>query len=100
MAFIQRIQPPGDSRCEIHGDCCVIDCVTTEPVTHHETGDVIHPAGSVVWHSHLDAGIDPFHRLNPDHAAEDHRGGEPVPVTVTPWCAECRAHPAAAGLGA
>ena len=96
MAFIQRIQPPG-ACADGHEDCCVIDCVTTEPVTHHETGEVIHEAGAVVWHSHMDAAIHPGHRLNPDHPAEDHRGAEPVPVTVTPLCDNCRAHPAAQG---
>jgi hypothetical protein len=51
-----------------------------------------------VWHSHLDGAIHPEHRLNQDHPAEDHRGGEPAPVAVTPWCGDCRAHPAAATL--
>jgi hypothetical protein len=99
MAFIQHIRPPGACK-DGHGCCCVIDCVTTEPVTHHETGAVIHEAGAVVWHSHLDDAIHPEHRINFDHPAEDHRGGEPVPVGGTPWCDECRSHPAAAGLGA
>lgn len=99
MAFIQRIQPAGDERCEPgHGDCCVIDCVTTEPVADAETGQVIHEAGAVVWHSHMNAVIHPEHRLNPDHAAEDHRSGSAVPVQVTPWCEECKAHPAASGM--
>ena len=99
MPFIQRIQPPGDQRCEdIHGDCAVIDCITTERVTHHQTGDVIHETGAVVWHSHMDAAIHPEHRLNPDHPAEDHRGDKPVPVTATDLCAECKAHPAAQGF--
>src|SRR6266851_9935092 len=67
MAFIQRIQPTGDDRCREHGldGCHVIDCITTEPVTA-EDGSVIHPAGTVVWHSHMDAAICPDHRLNPD----------------------------------
>jgi hypothetical protein len=77
MAFIQRIQPPGGERCGGMGHdpagCTVIDCVTTEPVTHHETGEVIHEAGAVVWHSHMDATTDPLTRLNPDHPHEDHR---------------------------
>jgi hypothetical protein len=75
MAFVQRIQPSGDPRCEDHdpAGCTVIDCITTEPVLHHETGAVIHEAGTVVWHSHDDAGIDPVSRLNPDHPSEDHR---------------------------
>jgi hypothetical protein len=93
MAFTQRIQPAGDPRCgDMHGggDCCVIDCVTTGPVIHHETGDVIHAAGAVVWHSHMDAAIHPEHRLNPDCPAEDHRSGEQVPVAVTPWCETCK----------
>ena len=90
MAFIQRIQSPGDERCADHGECCVIDCITTEPVTHHETGAVIHEAGAVVWHSHMDAAIHPEHRLNPDHPAEDHRGAAPAPVAVTPWCEPCK----------
>ena len=99
MAFIQRIQPPGDDRCQDgHDGCLVIDCITTEPVIHHETGDVIHEAGAVVWHSHLDAAIHPEHRLNDSHPAEDHRGPTPVPVTVTPWCDACKAHPATAGM--
>lgn len=100
MAFIQRIRRSGDDRCEDHDadGCCVIDCVTTEPVTHHETGEVIHEAGAVVWHSHLDAAIHPEHRLNPDHPAEDHRSGEPVPVTVAAWCEPCREHPAMLAL--
>lgn len=98
MAFVQRIQPQDDSRCEDHdgGICTVIDCVTTEPVLNHETSQVIHEPGAVVWHSHLHSGIDPLHRLNPLHPAEDHRDGQPRPVTVTEWCEECRAHPAAA----
>ena len=96
MAFIQCILPAGDSRCEGHdpGACCVIDCVATEPVLHHETGEVIHKAGAVVWHSHMHAVIHPEHRLNPDHPAEDHRKGKPVPVSVTPYCDACKAHPA------
>jgi hypothetical protein len=99
MAFLQRIHPAGDDRCQqVMGHdpagCCVIDCITTEPVLHHETGEVIHPAGAVVWHSHLDAAIHPEHRLNDSAAAEDHRG-EPEPAAVTPWCEECKAHPAA-----
>lgn len=99
MAFMQRIQPPGDQRCEPgHGDCTVIDCVTTGAVTDHETGEVIHPAGAVVWHSHMDAAIHPEHRLNDSHPAEDHRKRVPPPVKATAWCAECKAHPAAAGL--
>ena len=99
MAFIQRIQPPGDARCNGHDavGCAVIDCVTTGPVTDHETGAVIHPAGAVVWHSHLDAAIHPGHRLNPSHPAQDHRGETPVPVTVTPWCDDCKTHPAYPG---
>ena len=100
MAFIQRIQPPGDDRCGktgCSGDCAVIDCITTGPVAHHETGKVIHEAGSVVWHSHMDAAIHPEHRLNPDHPAEDHRGAEPIPVAVTPWCEDCKTHPAYPG---
>ena len=98
MAFIQRIQPAGDDRCEDHDGaaCAVIDCVTTVPVRNHETGDVIHAAGAVVWHSHLHADLHPEHRLNPSHEAEDHRGAKPEPVTVTEWCDECKAHPAAA----
>lgn len=97
MTFIQRIQPAGDGRCGDHepDGCAVIDCITTEPVTDHETGAVIHEAGTVVWHSHMDAGIHPEHRLNPSHPAEDHRGAEPVPAAVTPWCGDCKAHPAA-----
>jgi hypothetical protein len=90
MAFTQRIQPA----CRQHGNCCVIDCITTCPVTHHETGQVIHEAGAVVWHSHMDAGIHPEHRLNPDWPAEDHRDGSGKPVAVTPWCDACKAHPA------
>jgi hypothetical protein len=75
MAFIQRIQPSPDPRCADHGGdgCTVIDCITTEPVTHHETGEVIHEAGTVVWHSHMDTAVDPVSRLNPDHPYEDHR---------------------------
>lgn len=102
MAFVQRIHPAGDDRCaDMHGgdDCIVIDCITTEPVTHHETGEVIHEAGAVVWHSHLDAGIHPEHRLNKDHLSEDHRGAAPFRVEWTPACDECKAHPAAAGQG-
>lgn len=90
MAFIQRIQPGGACQ-DGHRNCAVIDCVTTEPVTHHETGAVIHQAGAIVWHSHMDAAICAEHRLNPDHPAEDHRAAEPVPVTATPWCSACRA---------
>lgn len=100
MAFIQRIQPAGGGRCGAHGDCCVIDCITTEAITHHETGAVIHEAGAVVWHSHMTAAVHPEHRLNPAHRAEDHRAGEPVPVEVTPWCGDCRAHPEVAALSA
>jgi hypothetical protein len=75
MVFIQRIQPSGDDRCTSHdpAGCTVIDCITTEPVTHHQTGEVIHEAGTIVWHSHMDAGTDPLTRLNPDHPYEDHR---------------------------
>lgn len=99
MTFTQRILPPGDARCEPgHGDCAVIDCVTDEPVIHHETGAVIHLAGAVVWHSHMDAAVHPEHRLNPDHPAEDHRGTKPGSAQVTPWCEDCKAHPAAAAL--
>lgn len=99
MAFIQRIRQSGDERCgDGHGDCAVIDCITTEPVAHHETGDVIHDAGAVVWHSHMDAMIHPEHRLNPDHPAEDHRSGELVPITATDWCEDCKAHPSARGV--
>jgi hypothetical protein len=91
--FVQRIQAPGGERCagaqHDPAGCTVIDCVTTEPVTNHDTGEVIHPAGAVVWHSHMDARIHPEHRLNPDHPAEDHRGPVPAPVTVTPWCVAC-----------
>jgi hypothetical protein len=79
VAFIQRIQPPGDERCADQGHdpagCTVIDCITTEPVLHHQTGAVIHEAGTVVWHSHADAATDPLGRLNPDHPFEDHRSG-------------------------
>lgn len=98
MAFVQRIHPAGDDRCEDHepGGCCVIDCVTTDPVLHHETGQVIHEAGAVVWHSHLHGDLHPEHRLNPGHEAEDHRDGEPKPVTATEWCDDCKAHPVAA----
>ena len=96
MTFIQRIIADGCDYPE-HGDCQVIDCVTTEPVTHHETGAVIHEARAVVWHSHMDAAIHPEHRLNPDHPAEDHRGSKPVPSGVTPLCDDCRDHPAAQG---
>jgi hypothetical protein len=97
MAFVQRIQPARDERCEPgHGDCMVIDCITTEPVLR-EDGSVVHEAGAVVWHSHMDAGVHAEHRLNPDHDAEDHRGDVPVPVAVTPWCDECKAHPAYPG---
>jgi hypothetical protein len=60
VAFIQRIQPPGACQAG-HGDCCVIDCVTTDPVRHHETGHVIHQAGAVVWQSHMTAAIHPEH---------------------------------------
>jgi hypothetical protein len=98
VAFIQRIHPAGDDRCEPgHGNCAVIDCITTEPVTDHETGEVIHPAGTVVWHSHMDAAICPEHRLNQDHPSEDHRGDTPVPAAVTEPCGDCRTHPAAQG---
>jgi hypothetical protein len=101
MAFTQRIQPPGDPRCTGHdpAGCAVIDCITTSAVTSHETGQIIHEARTVVWHSHMDAAIHPEHRLNPDHPAEDHRVTPPVPVTVTPWCGECGAHPAAQFAG-
>lgn len=92
MAFVQRIQPPGACG-DGHAGCTVIDCVTTEPVTHHETGEVVHEAGAVVWHSHMTAAIHPEHRLNPSHPAEDHRGPSPLPATATPWCGDCGAHP-------
>ena len=87
--FLQRIQPAGACTDGLHPDCLVIDCVTTEPVLDHEDSSVIHPAGTVVWWSHMTAAIHPEHRLNPDHPAEDHRGPEPGPVTVTPWCDSC-----------
>ncbi len=94
MTFIQRIQPD----CGDHGESCsLIDCITTEPVIHHETGEVIHEAGAVVGHSHMHSAIHPEHRLNPSYPAEDHRGAEVVPVTVTPVCDDCRPHPAARG---
>jgi hypothetical protein len=97
MAFIQRIQSPGDRRCgDTHGECAVIDCITTEAV-RREDGTVIHEAGVVVWHSHMNAAIHPEHRLNPDHPAEDHRGSRPVQVTATAVCGDCKAHPAAQG---
>jgi hypothetical protein len=102
MAWVQRIQPPGDGRCAAMGHdpagCTVIDGLTTEPVLHHQTGAVIHQAGTVVWHSHMDAGLHPEHRLNPDHPSEDHRGDGPVPVTQTPWCDACREYAVAKGL--
>jgi hypothetical protein len=91
MAFVQRIQPAGACQ-DGHPDCAVIDCVTTEPVTSPETGAVIHQAGAVVWTSHMNAELHAEHRLNPSHPAEDHRGGSPVPVSVTPWCDGCRAY--------
>ncbi len=84
--FIQRIQPECPDG---HQGCLVIDCVTTGPVTNQATGDVIHEAGAVVWHSHMTSQVHPEHRLNPDHPAEDHRSGTPAPVAVTPWCADC-----------
>lgn len=68
MAFVQGIQPSDDDRCHGHdfAGCCVIDCVTTEPVTPHEIGAVIHEATAVVWHSHMPIAIHPEHRLTPD----------------------------------
>lgn len=102
MAFTQRIQPGGDGRCSDLGHdpagCAVIDCVTDQDVADPETGVVAHPAGTVVWHSHLSRDLDPAHRLNPDHPAEDHRGGDPAPVQATAWCEDCRSHPAAAAI--
>jgi len=95
MAFIQRIQPGGPCR-HGHDNCQVIDCITTEPVINPVTGDVLHHAGAVVWHSHMTTEIHPEHRLNPCHPAEDHRGRRPVPAAATPWCEDCKAHPAAA----
>jgi hypothetical protein len=88
MTFLQRIRAAGDSRCEGHADCTVIDCVTTEAVADEE-GDVIHEAGAVVWHSHMSAAIHAEHRLNPDHPAEDHRTATPSSAYVTPWCGDC-----------
>jgi hypothetical protein len=96
VAFIQRIQAAGACQ-DGHGDCCVIDCITTVPVAHHETGEVIHEAGAVIWRSHMNAAIHPEHRLNPDHPAEDHRGARPAPSAVTSWCEPCKAHPAYPG---
>jgi hypothetical protein len=101
MAFIQRIQRAGYPH-ECQGDpddCAVIDCITTEAVTHHETGAVITKAGAVVWHSCWPAAIHPEHRLNQDHAGEDHRGSAPAPASWTPPCEACLAHPAGAVFG-
>jgi len=84
MAFLQRIHPAGDDRCQAamgHAPdgCTVIDCVTDEDITHHETGAVIHPAGTVVWHSHAPADLDQVARLNTDHPHEDRRRADPKP---------------------
>jgi hypothetical protein len=95
MTFIQRIQPGGACG-HAHGNCCVIDCITTEPILR-EDGSVIHEGGATVWWSHMDSGICPEHRLNPDHPAEDHRNGTPLPVTATEPCEDCKVHPAAQG---
>jgi hypothetical protein len=87
MAFAQHVTACTDEH--PWGDCVAITCVTDGPLTHHETGAVIHEAGATVWVSHFHASVHPEHRLNPDVPAEDHRSGTPTPITVTPWCEEC-----------
>jgi hypothetical protein len=73
--------------------CSVIDCITTEAASHHGTGAISYAAGATVWHSHMDASTYREHRLSADNAAEDHRGSEPDPVTVTESGDDCKAHP-------
>ncbi len=95
MTFTQRIQP----NCDEHGDeCIVIDCITSEPVRHHESGAVIHDAGTVVWRSCMNSAIHPEHRLNPDHPAEDHRGSTPAFASASEPCNSCLNHPAWRGV--
>ena len=64
MAFHQHLL----SDCPEHpGSCDAIICITTENVVD-EDGDVIHPAGRVVWISHMPIDTETVEsRVNPDH---------------------------------
>jgi hypothetical protein len=49
--------------------CTLIRCYTDDDVLDHESGEVIHPAGTVVWESHGDSRVAAEGRINPDVAA-------------------------------
>jgi hypothetical protein len=55
-----------------HDACSAIHCYADTDVLDHETGDVIHPAGTLVWESHATNEVDPLARLNPDVPAYRH----------------------------
>lgn len=87
MTFTQHVEDCTDN----HADCTVIWCDTDTPILHHETGETLHEAGAILWHSHMAADVHAEHRINPDHPALDHRGdGQPTPVTWTEPCNACR----------
>ena len=52
--------------CPDHPACTLITCHADADVLDHETGAVIHPAGTMVWASHADAKIGAEARINPD----------------------------------
>jgi hypothetical protein len=77
MTFQQQINDcPAHARTGEPGYACtVIFCYADDDVLDHETGQVIQPAGTLVWESHDDATIDPAERMNPDVPAYDYRAG-------------------------
>lgn len=86
MTFTQHVE-----QCTAHRACTVIRCETDTDLRGPD-GDTTHPAGTVVWHSHMHHDVHPEHRINRDHPAIDHRGRRPAPISYTEPCAACLPH--------
>lgn len=89
MTFTQHVETCTDPA---HGPCTVIWCDTDEDLLDPDTGALAHPAGTVLWHSHMHSGVHPEHRINPGHPALDHRGDTCAPLTHSEPCDACRPH--------
>jgi hypothetical protein len=63
-------------RCADHDACTAIYCYADSDVVDHETGQVIHPAGTMVWESHADAAIPAEVRIHPNVPA--YQAGRPL----------------------
>lgn len=92
MTFHQSVHTCGCGRFGASGCHAVV--ATTDADLHDEAGNLIHPAGAVVWTSHGPDDSHPACRLDDTAgivAADQRTGAAPgATVTAQPMCSACQ----------